>query len=136
MKLFSLHFSFHCEHCLERIALQRSPKQFYGQKLLCQVTKPMTFNQRCEIHTLLNLRRRHIRTFIKTPLGIHPTITRVLINKNVNGERMVSTTIVRAVMRVARVRYLLLGATGAGGVTAKMVSCDCLRFFFNTKRVS
>ncbi|XP_074625217.1 dynamin-like GTPase OPA1, mitochondrial isoform X3 [Acropora palmata] len=113
-------FSFHCEHCLERIALQRSPKRFYGQKLLCQFTKPMTFNQRCEIHTLLNLRRQHIRTFMKTPLGIYPTITRVLINKNVNGERMVSTAIVRAVMRVARVRYLLLGATGAGGVTAKM----------------
>ncbi|XP_067050064.1 dynamin-like GTPase OPA1, mitochondrial isoform X2 [Acropora muricata] len=113
-------FSFHCEHCLERIALQRSPKRFYGQKLLCQVTKPMTFNQRCEIHTLLNLRHRHIRTFMKTPLGIYPAITRVLINKNVNGERMVSTAIVRAVMRVARVRYLLLGATGAGGVTAKM----------------
>ena len=65
---------------------------------------------------------------MKTPLGIYPAITRVLINKNVNGERMVSTAIVRAVMRVARVRYLLLGATGAGGVTAKMVSSECQQF--------
>ena len=65
---------------------------------------------------------------MKTPLGIYPTITRVLINKNVHGERMVSTAIVRAVMRVARVRYLLLGATGAGGVTAKMVSSNCHQF--------
>ena len=44
------------------------------------------------------------------------------MNKNINGERMFTTQIVRAVMRVAKVRYLLLGAAGAGGVAAKMVS--------------
>lgn len=66
---------------------------------------------------------------MKTPHGIYPAFTRILINKNINGERMLTTQIVRAVMRVARVRYLLLGAAGAGGVAAKMVSCIYYLFY-------
>lgn len=88
-----------------------------------QLTGPQLSYQKCHIHTLLILRQRHIRTLAKTPNGLRPGITRILINRNINGERMFTTQIVRAVMRVAKVRYLLLGAAGAGGVAAKMVSC-------------
>ena len=75
------------------------------------------------IHTLLILRQQNIRTLSKTPHGIFPGVTRILINRNINGERMFTMQIVRAVMRMARVRYLLLGAAGAGGIAAKVVSC-------------
>lgn len=87
-------------------------------------------HQKCHIHTLLTLRQRHIRTFVRTPYGIYPGVTRILINKNINGERMFTTQIVRAVMTVARVRYLLIGAAGAGGVAAKMVSLIFNIFWF------
>ena len=89
----------------------------------------MTIQQKCHIHTLLILRQCNLRTLMKTPHGIYPSITRILISKNVYGERMFTTQIVRAVTRVARVRYLLLGAAGAGGVAAKMVSCiTCVKY--------
>ncbi|XP_073248455.1 dynamin-like GTPase OPA1, mitochondrial isoform X4 [Porites lutea] len=65
-------------------------------------------------------RQRNIRTFTKTPHGVFPGVTRILINKNMYSERMFTTNIVRAVMRVARLRYFLLGAAGAGGVAAKV----------------
>lgn len=51
-----------------------------------------------------------------------PDITRILVNRGIKGERMFTTQIIRAVMRVARVRYILLGTVGVGGIAAKMVS--------------
>lgn len=105
-------FSLHCECCLKRIAVEKAVK--------LPLTISMTIQQKCHIHTLLILRQCNLRTLMKTPHGIYPSITRILISKNVYGERMFTTQIVRAVTRVARVRYLLLGAAGAGGVAAKM----------------
>ena len=89
---------------------------------LPQFTRSNPNYHKHHIHTFLVLRQRNIRTFAKTPHGIFPSVTRILMNKNINGERMFTTQIVRAVMRVAKVRYLLLGAAGAGGVAAKIVS--------------
>ena len=122
MKYVCLNFSLHCEQCLKRSATEKAGKLFSRHTSLPELTRSKA-NQKCCVHTLLFLRRQHIRTFVKTPHGIYPAFTRILINKNINGERMLTTQIVRAVMRVARVRYLLLGAAGAGGVAAKMVSC-------------
>ena len=106
--------------------------RLFSRHTLClpQLTGSHVNHQKRHIHTLLTLRQRHIRTLVKTPHGIYPGVTRVLINKNINGERMFTTQIVRAVMRLARVRYFIIGAAGAGGVAAKMVSCVTVLFNF------
>lgn len=113
--------SLHCEQCLKRKAAEKAGI-FLSRHVTPQVPGRHINNQRYYIHTLLNLRQRNIRTFVRIPHGMFPGVTRILINKNLKGERMFTTQIIRAVMRVARVRYILIGAAGAGGIAAKVVS--------------
>lgn len=117
-----LNCSLHCEHCLSRNSVEKAGNWISRKVSLSYSTSSKAIVQRCHIHSLLFLRQRNVRTFTKTPHGIFPGVTRILINKNMYSERMFTTHIVRAVMRVARVRYFLLGAAGAGGVAAKVVS--------------
>ncbi|XP_073248447.1 dynamin-like GTPase OPA1, mitochondrial isoform X3 [Porites lutea] len=113
-------FSPHCEHCLRRNAVEKAGNWIPRKSSLSFSASSKPIFQRCHIHSLLFLRQRNIRTFTKTPHGVFPGVTRILINKNMYSERMFTTNIVRAVMRVARLRYFLLGAAGAGGVAAKV----------------
>ncbi|CAH3016232.1 unnamed protein product [Porites evermanni] len=113
-------FSPHCEHCLRRNAVEKAGNWISRKSSLSFSASSKPIFQRCHIHSLLFLRQRNIRTFTKTPHGVFPGVTRILINKNMYSERMFTTHIVRAVMRVARLRYFLLGAAGAGGVAAKV----------------
>ncbi|KAM7443155.1 Dynamin-like 120 kDa protein [Porites harrisoni] len=113
-------FSPHCEHCLRRKAVEKAGNWICRKASLSYSASSKPIFQRCHIHSLLFLRQRNITTFSKTPHGIFPGVTRILINKNMYGERMFTTHIFRAVMRVARVRYFLVGAAGAGGVAAKV----------------
>ena len=53
---------------------------------------------------------------------MHVRLEREAIRRSVCGERMFTTQIIRTVLRVARVRYFLFGAVGAGAVGAKLVS--------------
>ena len=114
----------HCEQCLKRNAaekagrfLDRSRHAKTPQLPGCNVN-----HQKYYIHSLLILQQRNIRTFIRIPHRLLPDVTRSLVNRSIKGERMFTTQIVRVVMRVARVRYILLGTAGAGGIAAKMVS--------------
>ena len=116
-----LNCSPHCEHCLRRNAVEKAGNWISRKSSLSYSASSKPIFQRCHIHSLLFLRQRNIRTFSKTPHGIFPGVTRILINKNMYSERMFTTHIFRAVMRVARVRYFLVGAAGAGGVAAKVV---------------
>ena len=116
-----LNCSPHCEHCLRRNAVEKAGNWISGKSSLSYSASSKPIFQRCHIHSLLFLRQRNVRTFSKTPHGIFPGVTRILINKNMYSERMFTTHIFRAVLRVARVRYFLVGAAGAGGVAAKVV---------------
>lgn len=130
-----LNCSPHCEHCLRRNAVEKAGNWISRKASLSYSASSKPVFQRCHIHSLLFLRQRNIRTFSKTPHGIFPGVTRILINKNMYSERMFTTHIFRAVMRVARVRYFLVGAAGAGGVAAKVVSfilrCSVIIKLFN-----
>ncbi|KAJ7393323.1 Dynamin-like 120 kDa protein, mitochondrial [Desmophyllum pertusum] len=110
-------FSVHCEQCLKRNAAEKA-----GRFLARQATLPSSNinHHKHYIHTLLILRQRNIRTFVRIPHGMFPGVTRIHINRSLKGERMFTTQIVRAVMRAARVRYILLGTAAAGGIAAKM----------------
>lgn len=111
-------FSLHCEQCLKRKATERA--EIFLSK---HVASGRCINyHKNHIHTLLNLRQRNIQTFFRMPYRMFPVATRILINRGLKGERMFTTGILRAMMRVTRVRYLLLGTAGAGGIAAKVVS--------------
>ncbi|RMX56889.1 hypothetical protein pdam_00022710 [Pocillopora damicornis] len=108
--------SLHCEQCLKRKATERA--EIFLSK---HVASGRCINyHKNHIHTLLNLRQRNIQTFVRMPYGMFPIATRILINRGLKGERMFTTGILRAMMRVTRVRYLLLGTAGAGGIAAKV----------------
>lgn len=111
--------SLHCEHCLKRKAAEKAGNFFFQHGSHHGPGRCIN-NHKNQIHTLLNLRPRNIRTFVRMPYGMLPGVTRILINRNLKGERMFTTGILRAVMRVASVRYLLLGTAGVGGIAAKV----------------
>lgn len=119
LDFFCFIFSLHCEQCLKRNAAEKA-----GRFLARQATLPSSNinHHKHYIHTLLILRQRNIRTFARIPHGMFPGVTRIHINRSLKGERMFTTQIVRAVMRAARVRYILFGTAAAGGIAAKMVS--------------
>ena len=121
---FLLISSQHCEQCLKRNAAEQAGRLLSRCATRHQLPHSSTTHQKYHIHTLLILQRRNIRTFVGTPHhgGMFPAVTRILINRSIRGERMFTTGIIRAVMRVARVRYILLGSAGAGGIAAKLVS--------------
>lgn len=119
---FCLFSSQHCEQCLKRNATEQAGRFLSRHATLHQLPQSNVSHQKHYIHTLLILRQRNIRTFVRTPHGMFPDVTRTLINRSIKGERMFTTGVIRAVMRVARVRYILLGTAGAGGIAAKMVS--------------
>lgn len=76
-------------------------------------------------HTLLRVKNKNVRPFRIIDADVHAYITRISIGKSIYGQRTFTTQVIRAVMRVARVRYFLLGAAGAGAIGAKMV-CTCI----------
>lgn len=119
---FCLISSQHCEQCLKRNATEKAGRFLSRHGTFPQLPGCNVNHQKYYIHTLLILRQRNIRTFIRTPHGMFPDVTRILVNRSIKGERMFTTQIIRAVTRVARVRYLLLGTAGAGVIAAKMVS--------------
>ena len=116
--LFFSFFSLHCEQCLKRKATERA--EIFLSKYVAS-GRCINYHKN-HIHTLLNLRQRNIQTFVRMPYGMFPVATRILINRGLKGERLFTTGILRAMMRVTRVRYLLLGTAGAGGIAAKVVS--------------
>lgn len=79
------------------------------------------FQQRLHFHTLLRIKNKNVRPFRIIDADVHAYITRISIGKSLYGQRTFTTQVIRAVMRVAKVRYLLLGAAGAGAVGVKMV---------------
>lgn len=114
--IFFIIFRLHCQGCLRQKVLKTSPT----------IWKDGTTRayQRYYVHSLVCLRHSSIQKFGKPDRTTHSVISRVLITRNMRGERMFTSQVLRTVVRFARVRYVLLGAAGAGAVGAKMV-CIC-----------
>ncbi|XP_020897189.1 dynamin-like 120 kDa protein, mitochondrial isoform X2 [Exaiptasia diaphana] len=107
-------------HCLKQ-------KSTYSNSivLINKVTRPSLcqaggFQQRYYFHSLLRLKSKNIKQFKIYNKDINAYITRVSIGRSLYGQRTFTTQAIKAVMRLARVRYFIIGSVGAGAVSAKL----------------
>ncbi|KAK3733133.1 hypothetical protein QZH41_012968, partial [Actinostola sp. cb2023] len=113
-----------CSQCLKQTAITT---RCYNSTV-CKTKAAIPYSYRVHgyqhryyFHTLLRVKSKnsckHLKLYDK---DIHAYITRVTIGKSLYGQRTFTTQVVKAVMRLARVRYVILGTVGAGAVGAKM----------------
>ncbi|EDO40358.1 predicted protein, partial [Nematostella vectensis] len=103
-----------CLKCSQRALQQQVKKQ-----LMSRYGSGRPYH-RYYLHTVLQMNKRNVMHLRTLQPKSQLLMTKLLINKSLYGQRAITTHIIKTVVRLARVRYLVLGTAGAGAVAGKM----------------
>lgn len=108
-------------HCLKQTSTYCNSIVLINKATRPSLFQAGGFQQRYYFHSLLRLKSKNRKQFKIYDKDINAYITRVSIGQSLYGQRTFTTQVIKVVMRLARVRYLVIGSVGAGAVGAKLV---------------